>query len=90
MPLTSLVKMRPWKNGLAASLANPVGIVHHGPVAKTGAVARAALVAKGVQIGDPAAAVKVAEDLKDGTKAGPVAAVGDHLKDSPPRSSWRS
>ncbi len=53
------------------------------PVARIVAVAKAALVAKGVQIGDPAA-VRVDRGMKAATKAGPAAVrVDDRLKVSP-------
>ncbi len=49
--------MRPWKIGVAASLAKRAGIVHHGPlariVAKTGVAVPAARAAKDVPIEDP-------------------------------------
>ena len=47
---------------------------HEGPVQTIEAVVQAALVAKDVRIGDPAAAARVDPGMKDVTKAGPVAA----------------
>ena len=49
------------------------------------AVVRVVRVAKGVQIGDPGAAVKV----DPGMKAGPVVAADDRLKGSR-KSNWRN
>jgi hypothetical protein len=74
----SLVKMRPWKSGLAASLANLVGIVHHDPlariVAKTGAAVKAVRAAK--------VDVPIAVQARAGQKAGRVVAADDLSKDS--------
>jgi hypothetical protein len=53
-------------------------------------IVAAAKAARVVMIVVPAAVVKVEEDRKDGTKAGPVEAVDVPLRDSRPRSSWRS
>ena len=62
-----------------------VGTGRHGRKAKiVERIAVAARVAKDVRIGDPAVA-----DRKDATKAGPVVAAVDLLKDSP-KSNWRS
>jgi hypothetical protein len=86
MPRISLVKLRPWKNGLAASLANPVGIVHRGPVARTVAVAvQVARAAGDVQREDPAE-----DDPKVATKAGRAVVAADDLLTALPKSNWRS
>lgn len=86
MPRISLGKMRPSKNGSAASLANPVGIVHHGRVAKTVAEAVPVVRAAGaVRIEDPAE-----DDPKVAMRAGREVAAADGLLKASPRSNWRS
>ena len=71
--------MRPWKIGVAASLAKRAGIVHHGPlariVAKTGVAVPAARAAK--------VDVPIAVLAEAGRKAGRAVAADDLLKGSP-------
>jgi hypothetical protein len=73
--------MRPWKIGVAASLAKRAGIVHHGPlariVAKTGVAVPAARAAKDVPI-----AVQARAGQKDGRGA-----VEDDLSKGSPKSN---
>jgi hypothetical protein len=70
--------MRPWKIGVAASLAKRAGIVHHGPlariVAKTGVAVPAARAAKDVPI---------AVQARAGQKVARGVAADDPLTDSP-------
>ena len=69
---------------MTASRVGLAGIARReGLVETIGAVAKAALVAKDVRIGDPAAAVRVDLDTKVDTKAGQaVAVVDDRSNDS--------
>ena len=80
----SLVKMRPWKSGVAASLANLVGIVHRDPLVRIVASGRRKAV-RAAKVDVPIAVLAEGP----GRKAGPVAAADDLLKGSP-KSNWRS